>query len=325
MKFTLFGKSLSPVSPCYVLAFAVVCVSSGCSHQTASSTDGSAKKGLMIGLTVQSTANPYFVSMQNGVEAEGKLVGATTSMQDGQQDIGHQTDIIDDFVQEKVDLILVNAVDSVGIAPAIARARQANIPVVAVDVGAQGGVNATITSDNVQAGRIAAQYMATRLHGHGNIAVIDGPPVTAVQDRDAGLKEVLKKYPGLTVLSTQVGDGSRDKGLQLGVNILTANPHLDAVFTINDPTALGMELAAKQANRSDLFIVSVDGSPDVVKDMKSHGLIAATAAQDPGKLGKMAVQIGLDIAHGKKPAQDLIKLPVTLVTQDNVNGYAGWN
>jgi ribose transport system substrate-binding protein len=280
---------------------------------------------MLIGCTVQSTANPYFVSLQNGVQAEGKLVGATTSLQDGQMDVGHQTDIVDDFIQERVGLILINAVDSAGIAPAIERARQANIPVVAVDVGAQGGVNATVTSDNVQAGRIAAQYMATRLHGVGKIAVIDGPPVTAVQDRDAGLKEVLQKYPRLSVVSTQIGDGSRDRGLQLGVNILTANPHLDAVFAINDPTALGMELAAKQANRSEFFIVSVDGSPDVVKDMKAHGLIAATAAQAPNKLGKMAVQIGMAIAAGKKPPADVIKLPVTLVTQDNVNGYAGWN
>ncbi|MDQ2731984.1 MAG: substrate-binding domain-containing protein, partial [Armatimonadota bacterium] len=150
------------------------------------------------------------------------------------------------------------------------------------------------------------------------------PPVTAVRDRDAGLKQVLAKSPNIKVVSTQVGDGSRDRAMQLGTTILTANPHLDAVFAINDPTALGMELAAKQANQKNLFIVSIDGSPDAINDMKAHGLLAATAAQDPIKLGQMAVQIGQDIVAGKKPAQELTKLPVTLVTQENMNSYKGW-
>lgn len=277
-----------------------------------------------IGLTVQSIQNPFFVAIQNGVSMEGKKSGAETTLQDGRQDIGNQTNIVDDFVQQHVDLIVLNAVDSAGIAPAVARARKAGIPVVAVDVGAQGGVSATITSDNVQAGEIAAQYMADRLHGSGSIAVVDGPPVTAVQDRAQGLKNVLAKYPNIKVVSTQVGDGSRDRALQLGTTILTANPHLDAVFAINDPTALGVELAARQAGRKDFFIVGIDGSPDIVADMKAHGLVAASAAQDPNKLGTMAVQIGAQIAAGQKPPHELIKLPVTLVTQENVNAYKGW-
>ena len=303
----------------------------GCNHNT-DSTPAAGPSGQTntqgkihtIGLTVQSIQNPFFVAIQTGTETEGNKVGATTTLQDGRQDIGNQTNIVDDFVQKHVDLIILNAVDSDGIAPAVSRAKAAGIPVIAVDVGAKGGVSATITSDNIQAGEISAQYMADRLHGKGVIAVLDGPPVTAVQDRMTGLKNVLAKYPDIKIVSTQVGDGSRDRALQLGTSILTANPHLDAVFAINDPTALGIELAAKQASRKDFFIVGIDGSPDIVADMKAHGMVAASAAQDPNKLGAMAVQIGEQIASGKKPAQDLIKLPVTLVTQDNVNSYKGW-
>ncbi len=302
----------------------------GCNHPPESSQNvqsgpaTGAKKIRTIGLTVQSIENPFFVAIQTGAEAEGKKIGATVTLQDGRHDIGNQTNIIDDFVQQQVDLIVLNAVDSAGIAPAVTRARKAGIPVIAVDVGAEGGVSATITSDNVQAGEIAAQYMVDRLHGKGVIAVLDGPPVTAVQDRIKGMNNVLAKSPGIKVVSTQVGDGSRDKGLSLGTTVLTANPHLDAVFAINDPTALGVELAAKQAGRKDFFIVGIDGSPDIVNDMKAHGLVAASAAQDPSRLGSMAVQIGTQVAAGKKPAQETIKLPVTLVTQENVNSYKGW-
>lgn len=289
-----------------------------------SATAGGPKKITTIGLTVQTISNPFFVAIQHGTEAEAKKIGATVITEDANHDIGKQSDQIDNFIQKQVDLIVLNAVDSAGIAPAVKRAVAAGIPVVAVDVGANGGVSAVVSSDNVAAGSQACQSIADRLKGKGNIAIVDGPPVTAVTDRIKGCKEVLTKYPGLKVVATQVGDGDRDKGLELGTSILTANPHLDAVFAINDPTALGFELAGKQARRSDFFITAVDGSPDAANDLKTKGLFYATAAQSPYTLATTAVQIGEKVVAGQKLAQTNIKVPVTLVTQDNVNSYKGW-
>jgi ribose transport system substrate-binding protein len=277
-----------------------------------------------IGLTVQAISNPFFVAIQHGAEAEAKKIGATVIMEDANHDIGKQSDEIDDFIQKQVDLILLNAVDSAGIAPAVKRAVAAGIPVVAVDVGADGGVAATVASDNVAAGRLACQYMSDRLKGQGKIAIVDGPPVTAVIDRVKGCKEVLTKNPGLQVVATQVGTGDRDKGLELGTNILTANPRLDAIFAINDPTALGVELAAQQAKRSNLFIIAVDGSPDAVTALKQKGLFAATAAQSPYDIARTGVQIGEKVVAGEKLTLTNVKVPVSLVTQDNVNNYTGW-
>lgn len=181
-----------------------------------------------IGLTVQTLSNPFFVAIQHGAEAEAKKIGATVLTEDANHDISKQSDQIDDFIQKSVDLILLNAVDSAGIAPAVQRAVNAGISVVAIDVGAQGGVSATVASDNVDAGRQACQFLSDRLKGKGNIAIVDGPPVTAVTDRIKGCNEVLAQHSGLKVVANQRGDGDRDKGQELGTNILTANPHLDA-------------------------------------------------------------------------------------------------
>jgi len=290
-----------------------------------SSTSSSGPKQIKtIGLTVQAISNPFFVALQHGAEAEAKKIGATVILEDANHDIGKQSDEIDDFIQKQVDLILLNAVDSAGIAPAVKRAVTAGIPVVAVDVGADGGVAATVASDNVAAGRLACQYMSDRLKGQGKIAIVDGPPVTAVIDRVKGCKEVLTQHPGLQVVATQVGTGDRDKGLELGTNILTANPHLDAVFAINDPTALGVELAAQQAKRNGFFIIAVDGSPDAVAALKLKGLFAATSAQSPYDIARTGVQIGEKAVAGQKLTVTNIKVPVSLVTQDNVDSYKGW-
>ena len=311
-------KSVLTLSVVLVLVALILAACGG------STTTSGPKTIKTIGMTVQAISNPFFVAMLHGAQAEAKKIGASVLLEDANHDLGVQTNEMDDFIQKHVDLILLNAVDSAGIAPAVQRAVQAGIPVIAVDVGAQGGVSATVASDNVAAGRLACQYMADRLKGQGKIAILDGPPVTAVTDRIKGCMAVLAATPGLQVMARQVGNGDRTTGLELGTSILTANPHLDAIFAINDPEGLGVELAAKQANRKDVFIVAVDGSPDAVTSLKAHGLFAATSAQSPYTIAITGVQLGEKILAGQKIDNTNIKVPVSLVTQDSVDSYGGW-
>ena len=144
-------------------------------------------------------------------------------------------------------------------------------------------------------------------------------------DRVNGCKEVLGQYPGIEILSdSQNGKGSREGGLEVMIGLLTANPELDGVFTINDPQAIGADLAAKQLGRTDLFITSVDGAPDIEQALKSETLIEASSAQDPYKMAQMAVEVGYQIMQGNKPEQDTILIPSDLITRDNVDEYKGW-
>jgi ribose transport system substrate-binding protein len=103
---------------------------------------------------------------------------------------------------------------------------------------------------------------------------------------------------------------------------LTRYPDIAGVFTINDPQAMGSDLAAKQLNRTNIVITSVDGAPDVAHAMKVHTQIKATASQDPYTMGEDAVQTGL---NGKKPANPMILMQSKLVTPDNVDKYPGWS
>jgi esterase/lipase superfamily enzyme len=207
------------------------------------------------------------------------------------------------------------------------RAKAAGITVVAVDVGAEGGVDATVISNEKQAGALDGKYVVDRLKGKGQIVIVNGPPVTPVSDRVAGFLEVIKDYPDIKILSQdQNAGGSRDGGLRVMTDLLTAFPQIDAVFATNDPTAIGCDLAAKQAQRKDFFIVGVDGAPDVVSSIKDpNNLIAASAAQDPYTLGREAVTIGYEIIEGKKPQQNLVLVPVDFVTKENIDHYKGWN
>jgi ribose transport system substrate-binding protein len=241
-------------------------------------------------------------------------------------DLNTQVGQIENFVANKVDLILVNAVDPKGIAPALKKARDAGVVVIAVDVGAQ-GADATVMTDNLMAGAASCTFLAKHLGGKGNVVIINGPPVTAVFDRVSSCKQVLATYNDIHVLSdNQNAGGSRDGGLTVMANLLTAQSRIDGVFAINDPTAIGAELAIKQAHRDDVkLITSVDGAPDAEAALKDRtGIFAETSAQDPYKMAVAAVTVGYDILNGKRPQSPTMLLPTRAITKDNVLSYGGW-
>lgn len=282
-----------------------------------------------VAVTVGDLSNPFFVLMGRGAENEAKKIGGAntqvTVVSSG-YDLNQQFNQIENFVAAKTDVIILNAADSKGIEPAVEKAKQAGSVVIAVDTAVGGGVDATITSNNLQAGQLSCQYIADRLKGKGNIVIVNGPPVISVIERVQGCEQVLAKYPNIKILSKdQNAEGSRDGGLRVMSDLLTASPKLDAVFAINDPCAVGAELAARQAKRSEFFIVGVDGAPEATQAIADpNSLVVATAAQDPLGMTRKAVQVGNDILYGKRPANPNILIPVTLITRENVSQYKGW-
>ena len=315
-----------------VLMFIMV-VMTACTSASESSSesknDNKEQKGdkkLTIGLTVGTLANPFFVAMSKGVEEAGKELGAEVFVESAEYDLAKQTSQIENFITKKVDVILLNAVDTKGIAAAVQQAKDAGIPVIAVDTNAEGGVDATVTSDNYQAGKLAGEYVIEQLGGKGNIAIIDGPPVSAVTDRIQGFEDAIKDSK-IKIVAKQNGEGNREKALTVMESILQANPSgsIDAVFAINDPEAIGVEIAQEQAERKDeFFIVGVDGAPEVTEAMAKKGsTIKATSAQSPSEMVKKAVEIGMKVKNGED-VEDLIKVPVKLVTQDQLDTYQGW-
>ena len=281
-----------------------------------------------IGITVGSLGNPFFVQVVKGAEAQAKQVAGghvTVTALSADYDLNKQSTQIDNFIASGVDLVLVNAADPVAIEPAMVRLKAAGIVAVAVDVEAKGAA-ATVTTNNIEAGQKACQYIVDKLNGKGEVAIMNGPPVSSVIDRVTGCKQAFAKAPGIKVVSdNQNGKGSREGGLEVMIGLLTANDDIDAVFTINDPQAIGADLAAKQLNFTDIIITSVDGAPDIEGALKQPGnLIQASAAQDPFAMAQKAVEVGSDILQGKQPAESKILIPAELITRENVGQYKGW-
>jgi len=285
-----------------------------------------AKELKSVGISLASLGNPFFVAIAKGAAAEAQKINPNVKVTTlgFDYDLNKQFNQIDNFVAAGVDLIILNPGDPHAVAPAIKRAQAAGIVVVAVDTAAE-GADLTVMTDNVKAGEMACQYIVDKLGGKGDVIIENGPQVSSVIDRVAGCKKAFSAAAGIKVLSAdQDAKGSRDGGLTVMQGYLTRYPKLDAVFTINDPQAIGADLAAKQLGRTNIVIASVDGAPDIEKSLKSNTLIEASASQDPNYMARLGVQLGNDLLNGKKPATQTTLIPPQLVTRSTVSDYAGW-
>jgi ribose transport system substrate-binding protein len=269
-----------------------------------------------IGLAVSTLNNPFFVDLRDGALEAADKAGLGITVADAQNDPNRQLSQIENFIQQGVSIILVNPCDSAAIVPAIKAANKANIPVITVDRGADGGeVVCHIASDNVEGGRMAGEFLAELVDYKGKLVELEGIPGTsAARDRGAGFNEVIKKYPDIKIVARQEAGFDRAKGMTVMENILQAQPEIDGIFCHNDEMALGALRAVEAAGRlSAIQIVGFDATDDAVKSVKD-GKLVATVAQKPRVMGSMAVDTAKQVLDGVK-VDEFIPVPLELVVK----------
>ncbi|SFQ26720.1 monosaccharide ABC transporter substrate-binding protein, CUT2 family [Bradyrhizobium sp. Ghvi] len=287
----------------------------------------SAKELNKVGISVGLLGNPFFVATIKGIEDEAKKINPKVQVTSvsADYDLNKQVSQVDSFIAAGVDVIMLNAVDAKAIAPAVKKAQAAGIVVAAFDVSAP-GADVTVMTNNVKAGQEACQYLVDHTGGKGNYVILNGPASSSILERVKGCKDVLKQHPDIKILSDdQNAEGSRDGGLKVFQSLLTRFDKIDAVFAINDPTAIGAQLAAKQLKRSEFVITAVDGAPDIEKEFSSGtSLIKASASQDPYVMAGQSLRMAADVLAGKKPAEPVVLLDPKLITAENLKDYKGW-
>ncbi|MBC9725168.1 substrate-binding domain-containing protein [Streptomyces sp. TRM68367] len=283
----------------------------------------SAAKTQKVGLSLSTLNNPFFVQIRAGAEAEAKKLGVDLTVTDAQNDASQQANQLQNFTSEGLGSIIVNPVDSDAAGPSVRAANKADIPVVAVDRGVnKADTAALVASDNVEGGKLGAKALAEKLGGRGTIVILQGQAGTsASRERGAGFAAGLKEYPGIKVVARQPADFDRTKGLDVMTNLLQAHPDVNGVFAENDEMALGAIKALGSKAGKSVQVVGFDGTPDGLKAVEA-GTLYASVAQQPKELGRIAVDNALRAAEGKK-TDEMVKVPVKVVTKENAAGFGG--
>ncbi len=285
--------------------------------------DSSTTSKPKLGLSLSTLNNPFFVQIRAGAQAEAKKLGLDLTVTDAQNDASQQANQLQNFTSSNYGAIIVNPVDSDAASNSVKAADKAKIPVIAVDRGVnKAAVDTLVASDNIAGGELAAKTVAEKLGGTGKIVILQGQAGTsAARERAEGFAKGLKAYPGIQVLAQQPADFDRTKGLDVMSNLLQAHPDVQGVIAANDEMALGAIKALGSKAGKSVSVVGFDGTPDGLTAVK-QGTLYASVAQQPSQLGKIAVDNALRAAQGKK-VETTVKVPVKVVTKENVAGFNG--
>lgn len=288
----------------------------GAANNNANTTNEGAKGGkVKIGLSISTQNNPFFVTLKQGAEKAAKDAGAELIVVDAQDDTSKQISGIEDLIQQKVDVILINPTDSDAVVTAVESANDANIPVITVDRAANGGTVVThIASDNVKGGQMAGDYILEAIGGKGNIVELQGTAGTsAARDRGEGFHKAVDGKDGVKVAASQPADFDRAKGLSVMENILQSNSDVQAVFAHNDEMALGALQAIEAAGKKDIIVVGFDATDDAVNAVNA-GTLAATVAQKPEMIGQQSIETAIKVAAGDQ-VESSIPVDLELITK----------
>jgi ribose transport system substrate-binding protein len=268
-----------------------------------------------VGLSISTMNNPFFVALRDGAQAEAKAVGINLITVDAQNDAAKQIAGVEDLIQKKVPVILLNPTDSDAVANVVREATAAGIKAISLDRAVNGAqVSSHIASDNAAGGRMAGEFLLRKLGGEGNLVELEGiPGSSAARERGKGFESAIAGKPGVKLVTEQPANFDRAQGLSVMENILQGNKDIQGVFAQNDEMALGAQRAIEEAGLKNVAIVGFDATPDAVAAVKA-GKLAATVQQKPELIGKLGVDTAKLLIDGK-PVDRNIPVPLALITQ----------
>ena len=316
MKRTWYAALLVPV----VLTLAA------CSVSTTPGGPGAAPEDdgtITLGFSQATQQSPFYVELGDGVKQAAEADGAELIYVDANGDVTKQNNDIEDLITKNVDVLLINPVDPQGIAPSLASAKAAGIPVITVDRTAEGALS-HIGRDNVAMGKLVGDAVSDLLGSDGGTIVeIQGDAGgTVAMDRSSGFHSAFEGNDAVKIVEGPYAEYIRSNAVTAMQDLLQSNPDLKVVYAHNDDMALGALQVLQENGRDDVLVAGVDGLMEAVKAIDSSDQFVATALNDPISLGSIAADTAIKAAKGESVDAE-IDAGTALVTKDNAADYVG--
>jgi ribose transport system substrate-binding protein len=285
-----------------------------------------ADSGYTFGYTCMTMNNPFFIILEQSIRDEVEANGDKLITMDPAMDVAKQINQIEDLITQGIDAIFLNPVDWEGIRPALVALKEADIPIINFDTEVKDMeyVTAYAGSDNKNAGYVCGVDLVKRFPNGGNIVVLDSPTMNSINDRIAGFMEAIEGK-GFTIVAQQDAKGDLPTSMRITEDILQAHSDIVAIMGGNDPTALGALAACKAANRPEILIYGVDGSPEAKAEIASGSQFVGSGAQSPISIGVESVKLAYKVLNDE-PYDERVPVQTFMINADNVDEYGtdGW-
>jgi len=285
-----------------------------------------------IGVTMSAFDDNFLTVLRNGM---GKYAESQKDLslqfEDAQGDVGKQLNQIQNFIAQKVDAIIVNAVDTDATPKMTKLATSAGIPLVYVNrMPADKSLPAKVAyvgSNEVDSGTLEMKEVCKLMGGKGNILVMMGDLANqAARQRTQDVEDVIKtpECSGIKILDKRTAKWQRTEGNDLMTNWISSGMKFEAVVSNNDEMALGAIQALKASKMLDKTIVAgIDATQDALASMKA-GELKVTVFQNAAGQGQGAVDTAMKIIKGEK-VPPMVWIPFELVTPANLSQYMSKN
>ncbi|KVN06196.1 sugar ABC transporter substrate-binding protein [Burkholderia diffusa] len=283
-----------------------------------------------IGVTMASFDDTFLTILRNSIGDAAKKDGATVQIEDGGNDVGKQLSQVQNMIAQKVDAIIVNAVDTDATPKITKMMTAAKIPLVyvnrkPVDFDKLPAGVAVVASDEKQSGTLQARQVCKLLGGKGDILVLMGELSNeSARARTKDIEDVIatKDCSGMKIVDKREGKWSRTQGQDITMNWLSSGTKFDAIVSNNDEMAIGAINALKAARKltPKTVVAGIDATPDGLAAMKS-GELKVSVYQNAAGQGAQAVATALKLAK-KQPVDRYVNVPFELVTPENMSQYA---
>jgi ribose transport system substrate-binding protein len=302
----------------------LVFVSCSKAHPGASGEGGAS---LRIAVIPKGTTHEFWKSVHAGAVKAARELGVEIVWKGPlkEDDLKGQIDVVDSFVAQGVSGIVVAPLSDKGLASSVHQAVAAKVPVVVFDSDLQGDEHTSfVATDNVAAGRMAAEELARRMGDSGNVVVLryqEGSASTA--HREQGFLSGIKEHPNIHVVSdNQYGGATTETAFATSENLLAATKAgaggVSGIFAPNESTTFGMLLALKKASlASKIHFIGFDASDKLVQAVRD-GSIDALVLQNPFNIGYLAVKTMTLHLRGQ-PVEKRIDTGASLATQQNLD------
>jgi len=280
-------------------------------------------KEMKVGVALANFDLNFISILRSQMALELKKEDLDGQFVDAKGDVALQAQQVDDFINQGVDAIILNPVDTQGVKPMMNAASSAGIPLIFVnrkpEVKLPTGM-AYVGSDSALGGEMEMEALAKKMQYKGNVAILMGALSNEeARERTRATEAVIAKYKEMKVVEKQTAKWQRNEAVDVVSSWLLNGTPINAIAANNDEMAIGAIMALNQAGNKDILVAGIDGTPDGVKFVQS-GRMTLTIFQDARGQATGAVKVARALLD-KKKVETYNWIPYKTITPENYQQF----